>query len=54
MDIKKLFVLLAVSAVVIACNDAPKSKVYKDIQEYSLVRIETPDLSESVITVKKS
>ena len=45
MDIKKLFVLLAASAVVIACNNAPKSKVYKDIQEYSLVRIETPDLS---------
>ena len=42
---KKLFVLIAAISVFVACNNAPKSKVYKDIQEYSLVKIETPDLS---------
>lgn len=45
MSIKKLFILIAASALLMACNDTPKSKVYKDIQEYSLVKIETPDLS---------
>ena len=46
MDIKKLFIMLSAAAVIVACNPTHKSKVSKDIQEYAVVKIATPDLSD--------